>query len=123
MLTQLIRHLRRTACRASVPKPPVLASANPTRALFDQGQEWVGPDGVTHLIADLDSESRTELAEWLERNVNYIYGQVLARELTGDLFGDTRPTVSHMLFMSAHEWLYATELMRSLRRDPTEPTT
>lgn len=114
---QLLRRVVRRLSSVLSPRPAsrVPVTGGPDGALFGQGEVWIGPDGVRHVLADLTPDSRAELAYWLEWHADHFYAQVLARELARDAFDVAGPSVSSMLFVSATEWLESTELMRTLR--------
>lgn len=76
--------------------------------VFDQSHVWTDRDGQTFQLADLSSDSRVRLADWLRRHARHFYLQVLVRELFA------RPD---LVFQGADEWLRQTPLLRRLRAD------
>jgi len=84
--------------------------------VFDQSHTWTDRDGQTFQLADLSSDSRVSLADWLRRHARHFYLQVLARELFArqDLSTESMPD---LVFQGADEWLRRTPLLRRLGAD------
>jgi hypothetical protein len=84
-------------------------------SIFDQGELWIGNDGVVYRVALMGAEDRRELAAWLVRNAQHFYVPVLARKLLVAMrLGPG--TVPYMTHQSATEWMRGTVLMGALMR-------